>query len=119
MQTKLGKMIGENFMNKEEILEKSRTENKNMDEYEKSVLSSAGKLAAQIGMLMCCVIAVLEVIFLDHISYASWMIYFSILSTIFIYKYLKIKDKHELLLAALYGAIFIMFTVLFINGLIG
>ena len=106
-------------MNKEEILERSRTENKNMDEYERSVLASAGKLSAQIGMLMCCVIAVLEVIFLDHISYASWMIYFSILSTIFIYKYLKMKNKHELLLAIFYCAIFIMFTVLFIIDLIG
>ena len=40
-------------MNREEILEKSRRENKGTDEMELIVLNSAGKLAAQIGMLIC------------------------------------------------------------------
>ena len=104
-------------MQKDEILKKSRMENKNMDEREMSVLASAGKLAARVGMLMCCVIAVLEVLFTDRINYASWMIYFSILGTLFIYKYIKLKNRHELICALLYCAIFIMFTVLFIINL--
>jgi len=39
-------------MQKDEILKKSRMENKNTDEREMSVLASASKLAARVGMLM-------------------------------------------------------------------
>ena len=106
-------------MKKEEILEKSRNENKNADELELSVISSAGKIAAKIGMLICCLIAVLQVIFTGSISYESWMIYFSILSTMFIVKYIKLHQKDELVLSILYSAFFIFFTVLFILRLVG
>ena len=112
-------MNGGILMQKDEILKKSRMENKNMDEREMSVLASAGKLAARVGMLMCCVIAVLEVLFTDRINYASWMIYFSILGTIFTMKYLKLHRRHELLLAILYDGLFVFFTVMFVIRLIG
>ena len=106
-------------MNKEEILEKSRNENKGSDELELSVLAASGKLAAQIGMLACCLVALLQVIFTDTISFESWMIYFSILGTMFTVKYLKLHRRHELLLAILYDALFVFFTVFFVIRLIG
>jgi hypothetical protein len=110
---------GDLDMEKEEILEKSRNENKGSDELELSVLASSGKLAAQIGMLVCCLVAVLQVIFKNTISFESWMIYFSILGTIFTMKYLKLRRRHELLLAILYDGLFVFFTVLFVVRLIG
>lgn len=96
-------------MKKEEVLEKSRNENKGADELELSVISSAGKIAAKIGMLICCFIAVLQVIFAESISYESWMIYFSILSAMFIVKYIKLHRRHELVLSIFYSAIFIFY----------
>ena len=106
-------------MNREEILEKSRRENKGTDEIELIVLNSAGKLAAQIGMLICCAVAVLQVSFTDSMSYESWMIYFSILGTLFIVKYIKLHKRHELLLAILFSGLFVFFTVLFVRRLAG
>lgn len=106
-------------MNKEEILEKSRKENKGADEMERSALQSAGKLAAQVGMLVCCIVATLQVAFTGMMSYESWMIYFSILGTLFTVKYIKLHNKHELWMAILYIALFIMFTVLFAVRLAG
>lgn len=106
-------------MKKEEILEKSRMENKGTDEMELVVLGMAGKLAAQIGMLICCAVAVLQVAFTDSVSFESWMIYFSILGTIFTVKYAKLHKKHELLLALLFSGLFVFFTVLFIHRLVG
>lgn len=106
-------------MNREEILEKSRRENKGTDEMELIVLNLAGKLAAQIGMLICCVVAVLQVSFTDSMSYESWMIYFSILGMLFTVKYVKLHKKHELLLAILFSALFVFFTVLFVHRLVG
>ena len=107
------------MMNREEILEKSRRENKGTDEMELIVLNSAGKLAAQIGMLICCAVAVLQATFTDSTSYESWMIYFSILGTLFTVKYSILRKKHELLLAILFSALFVFFTVLFVHRLVG
>lgn len=106
-------------MNKDDILEKSRRENKGPDEMEQYVMAAAGKIAAKVGMFVCCIVAILQVIFTDAISFESWMIYFSILATIFLVKYVKLHSKHELWVAILYTVLFIMFTVLFILRLVG
>ena len=47
------------------------------------------------------------------------MIYFSILGTLFTVKYVKLHKKHELLLAILFSALFVFFTVLFVHRLVG
>ena len=107
------------MMNREEILEKSRRENEGTDEMELVVLNLAGKLAAQIGIVICCIVAVLQAAFTDSTSYESWMIYFSILGTLFTVKYSILRKKHELLLAILYSALFVFFTVLFVHRLVG
>ena len=39
-------------MNKDDILEKSRRENKGPDEMEQYVMSAAGKIAAKVGMFV-------------------------------------------------------------------
>ena len=101
-------------MQKEEILQRSRNENKGPDERELFALAAAGKIAAQIGMLVCCAVAVLQVIFTDSVSFESWMFYFSILGTLFTVKYVKLRERHELLLAILFLALFVFFTVLFL-----
>lgn len=106
-------------MNKDDILEKSRRENKGPDEMEQYVMAAAGKIAAKVGMLVCCIVAILQVIFTDAISFESWMIYFSILATTFLVKYIKLHSKHELWVAVLYTVLFIMFAVLFILRLVG
>lgn len=104
-------------MQKEEILARSRKENEAMDEREASVLASAGKLAAQVGMLLCCATAVAGVIFQNRISFESWTIYFGMVATLFLYKYRKLKARHELWLSVLFSALFLMFGALFVNGL--
>lgn len=106
-------------MRKEDVLEKSRSENKRMDEFELAVIASAGKLAAKVGMTVCCLVSVLQVIFIGTINYESWTIYFSILGTISIVKYVKLRQKIELAMSIVYSVIFIFFTVLFITRLVG
>ena len=46
-------------MTKEEILEKSRQENKNQDEMERYAMARAGKRACAVGGLVCMAIVVL------------------------------------------------------------
>ena len=96
-------------MNKEEILAKSRAENKGQDEREKQVLIKAGQIAFTVGGVMCMLIALFNSIFsmVDQggtrfdpkLNPMLWSIYLSMLGSLFLYKYIKLKKKHELILA--------------------
>ena len=101
-------------MNKEEILARSRNENKGMDIIELQSLEKASRIAAQVGMLLCCFVAVMEVAVTGQVSMESWLIYFGILSTLFLMKYRLMKKRHELFLSIFYTALFLMFLVLFL-----
>lgn len=106
-------------MNREDILARSRAENRGMDEYERSVLEKAGRLAMRAGLLACCITAVLEVWLTERVSAVSWTIYFCILSTSFWVKYRCLRRRHELAVAVLYTAIGVFFAVLFLLGVMG
>ena len=105
-------------MDKDDILAKSRAENQGSDEYEKQVLERAGKLAAQVGMVACCVIAAAIVAVTERPNNAFWVIYFSVHATLFWTKYRYTKVRHELLLAVVSTAVGLLFLGLFIKDLI-
>jgi hypothetical protein len=105
-------------MKREEILEKSRRENKGGDAWEADVLAQAGKIAVQAGLLLCCLTAVLEVTVTGKVSMGSWTIYFGMLTTLFAVKYRKMRKRHELAMTILYGGLFVMFLTLFIRNLV-
>ena len=65
-------------------------------------------------MLLCCFVAVMEVAVTGQVSMESWLIYFGILSTLFLIKYRLMKKRHELFLSIFYTALFLMFLVLFL-----
>jgi len=106
-------------VNKEDILEKSRKENKNKDIAELEVIEQASNIAGRVGMLFCCVIAVLEVIFTGKPNLSTWAIYFSILATLMLVKYIKLHRKHELWITVLYIACFVGFFAAYILKLAG
>ena len=105
-------------MNKDDILARSRAENNGNDEYERQVLEKAGKLAAQVGMVVCCIIAMTSVLVTERVNSACWVIYFSIYATLFWTKYRLLKRRHELMLAAVSTAVGLLFAGLFIQEMI-
>lgn len=105
-------------MNKDDILAKSRAENQGADEYEKMVLEKAGKQAAQVGLVACCIVAAVSVAVTGRVNYACWIIYFSTHSTLFWVKYRHLRKQHELMLAVISAAVGLLFTGLFILDLI-
>ena len=105
-------------MNKEEILARSRNENKGMDIIELQSLEKASKVAAKVGMLLCCFVAVMEVAVTGQLSLGSWLIYFGILCTLFFMKYRLMKKRHELLLSIFYTMLFLLFLILFLLKLL-
>jgi len=106
-------------MNKEDILEKSRKENKNKDMAELEVIYQASNIAGRVGMLVCCIIAILEVIFIGRPNFSTWAIYFSILATLMLVKYIKLRRRHELWITVLYSACFVAFFIAYILKLTG
>lgn len=105
-------------MDKDDILAKSRAENNGSDEYERQVLEKAGKLAAQVGMVVCCIIAMTSVLVTERVNSACWVIYFSIYATLFWTKYRHLKNRHELMLAVISTAVGLLFAGLFIREMI-
>ena len=106
-------------MNKDDILARSRAENQGTDEYEKQVLEKAGRLSSQVGMLICCIIAVASVVVTGQINYGCWVIYFAILSTLFWTKWLHLKKRHELTLAVINTVTGLLFAALLVLELTG
>ena len=101
-------------MDRDDILARSRAENRGTDAYERQVLEKAGKLSAQVGMLVCCLIAAASVAAAGRVNNACWVIYFSIHATIFWTKYRYLRRRHELGLAAVATAVGLLFTGLFV-----
>ena len=102
-------------MDKDDILAKSRAENQGRDEYERQVLEKAGKLAAQVGLVACCIIAAVSVAVTDRVNNACRVIYFSVYATLFWTKYRHLKNRHELMLAAVSTLVGLLFLGLFIK----
>ena len=105
-------------MEKEEILQKSRSENTGTDEYERQILEKAGKLAAQVGLLACCIIAASSVAVTGKVNAGCWVIYFSMYASLFWVKYRRLHKRHELMLAGISTAVGLLFLAIFILELV-
>lgn len=98
-------------MNKEEILEASRKENRNQDIVEAEVIKQASKIAYITGCITCMAICVLQLIFTDTINWGCWVVNYSILGTVFLIKAIKLKKRHEIILTVLYYTIALFFII--------
>ena len=106
-------------MDKDEILARSRKENKGGDFVEGEVLGFAYRIAVGVGMMVCGVLAVLHVIFRETVDYGIWTVYFSVLATTMIVKFVKLRRRHELVIGLLYAAFCVMFFVFYLQNTLG
>lgn len=92
-------------MNKEEILAKSRKENKDQDIFEKEVLKEAGNAGAVSASILCLIFFCIQIFTGGGINYGLWAVIFSIQAGVFSVKAVKLKRKHEIALAVMYCAV--------------
>lgn len=90
-------------MNKEEILKKSKEENKYSDEREKIIQINSYSIATIVGAFICLLFRIIEgFIFNRDTSHIA-----VIFNVIFFSKYfidaIKIRKKHHIILAVLFG----------------
>lgn len=105
-------------MNKEEILKASRKENKNKDLAEIEVMYQAGSHASRVGALVCCLISLLSSMIAHTMLYSPWIIYFSIITTQWLVRFIKIKRKSDLVLAILFLSLTVLALVGFLRRLL-
>ena len=89
-------------MNKDEILEKSRAENKNKDVYEQEVLKQASRSAVVVQMALATLFFVTQIFAGGGVNWGLWAIVFSASMTINWVKYFKLHRKYELVIAIAY-----------------
>ena len=105
-------------MDRDEILKRSREENKDQDLVDLEVLHRANNIALSVGMLICALISVLHAVFRDSPDYAVWIVQFGMLSTVMLVKFAKLRRRHELLLGLLYLAFCVTFFVFYLHDLL-
>ena len=106
-------------MNKEEILKASRKENKNKDLAEMEVMYQAGSHASRVGALVCCLISLLSSMLAHTMLYSPWIIYFSIITTQWLVRFIKMKHKSDLVLAILFLSLTVLALIGFVRRLLG
>ena len=84
-------------MNKDEILEKSRKENENRDLAELEAIYRGSSIAVRVAGTLCVLISDFERLVNGKYNPAVYAVYFCLFGVTFIYKYIKLKKKRELL----------------------
>lgn len=106
-------------MDKDEILAKSRRENRDRDFVEEETIHRAHSIALSVGMMVCGLISVLNGIFGDSVAFSVWVVMWAIWSSIFLVKYRRLRRRHELLLGLLYAGLSVFFFVLYLHRELG
>ena len=106
-------------MDKDEILERSRKENKDRDFVGEEVTNKANSIAFSVGMLVCALLSVLHAIFQDSPDYSAWVVMWAILSSVFLFKYHRLRKRHELVLGLIYLAFCGFFFALYLRNVLG
>lgn len=89
-------------MEKEEILEKSRKENKNRDIFEKEVLKEGGKIGGIAAGILATLFFILQIAAGGGINYGLYAVVFSIPSAAFTVKAVRMRRRHEIAMSVFY-----------------
>lgn len=106
------------FMKKDEILNASRKEHRNKDLAEMEVVYQAGSHASRVGALVCCLLSLLSSMLAHTMIYSPWVIYFSIIATQWLVRFIKMKRKSDLVLTVLFFVFSILAFVGFVSHLL-
>ena len=106
-------------MKKEEILNASRKEHQNKDLAEMEMIYRAGSHASRVGALVCCLLSLLSSMLAHTMIYSPWVIYFSILTTQWLVRFIKMKRRSDLLLTDHHAVHHLCTRSILIHGLIG
>jgi len=105
-------------MQKEEILEKSRKENKNQDIFEKEILKESGTIGAITAAILATVFFMIQIFVGKGMNYGLYAVVFSIPAAGFVVKAIRLKRRHEIIVAVIYSIAVLLFSIAHICNLI-
>lgn len=105
-------------MNKEEILEKSRKENKGQDKYEEEIIGNGHSVGIILASILATIFYVIQIMLGEGSNLSLYAIIGAFLSGIFITKAIKLKRKHEIITAIIYVVLTLACTITHIYQLI-
>ena len=98
-------------MNKEEILAKSKQENRGQDIANLEAAKSAMQIGWTVVICLLAAVSVVDAIVLGRLNYECFFALMAGSCVIFAVKYVKMRKKHELVLALLYAAAAVAFLI--------
>lgn len=101
-------------MTRDEILAKSRNENKKMDEHQVHIADKAGRISMGVSILLCALITLVNSIFEGPaaISQTAWTVISGTHAANYWYQGIHLKDRSYILIAASYTVLFVLFGYL-------
>ena len=106
-------------MEREEILAKAQVENKGKDIADLDVQRKGAYIAYFVGLTLIIIWDIVEGIRFHHINFGGNMALFAMAFTAFLVKFIKLRKRHELIVALVYGIGTVTFLVLWILQLAG
>ncbi len=105
-------------MDREEILAKSRRENKFQDIFEKEVLKEGGYAGAITAAVLATAFFLVQIFLGEGCNYGLYAVIFSISAASFVVKAIRMKRRHEILFAAIYVVTVLGFSAAHIGQLV-
>lgn len=108
-------------MDKDEILKRSKKENRGYDERELQITAKAWQIGGAVGIIICGAAMLLLGVLSDApMKYGAdnLAIYFGMIAAVYSYKAIKLKSKLEAALAAAFWAFFAFFAGTFVLAFI-
>lgn len=118
LTSKPGIEKGNRTMDKEEILAKSRKENRNQDMFEKEVIKDGATAGAFAAATLATGFFILQIFTGGGINYGLYAVVFSIPAATFFVKAVRLKRRHEAAMAAFYTVFVLMLSIAHIYNLI-
>lgn len=107
-------------MKKEEILKASRNENQNKDIYELEIIRKGQRIGGLISIFIAFALIFFESVIMDSgVNYKYCFIIISAGAALWIYKAVKLKRKHEIFLAVLWGILTVYTAVMVVLSFVG
>lgn len=106
-------------MDREEILNRAVKENKGKDYADLEAVYKGGYVGTIVVAALATILAIVEAIVTRNFNYSYYFIWASMQTGIFIYKFIKQRKKHELLITFMYSLMTVFFFVLYILTMTG
>ena len=106
-------------MNKEEILKKAQAENNGRDVADIDAQQKGAWVAYIIGVILLIVVDTVNGFVLHNVTRGADFVLFSMAFAVFMTKYLRLRKRHELIVAIIWGVLAVCMLVIWVLQLAG